>query len=100
MKNRSRIHISTIIVVALALCFPSYAQSPAVKNVVLVHGAFADGSSYAKVIPLLEARGLNVIAVQNPLRRRSMSVTSGRCLRNASMASRPLEASMTRVMSG
>ena len=38
-----------------------------VKNVVLVHGAWADGSSYAKVIPLLEAAGLHVIAVQNPL---------------------------------
>jgi pimeloyl-ACP methyl ester carboxylesterase len=38
-----------------------------VRNVVLVHGAYADGSSYAKVIPLLRARGLNVTAVQNPL---------------------------------
>ena len=37
------------------------------KNVVLVHGAFADGSSWAKVIPLLEAKGLHVTAVQNPL---------------------------------
>jgi len=37
------------------------------KSVVLVHGAFADGSSWNKVIPLLQARGLNVIAVQNPL---------------------------------
>lgn len=36
-------------------------------NIVLVHGAFADGSSWGKVIPLLQARGLNVIAVQNPL---------------------------------
>lgn len=38
-----------------------------VKTVILVHGAFADGSSWAKVIPLLQARGLNVVAVQNPL---------------------------------
>jgi pimeloyl-ACP methyl ester carboxylesterase len=37
------------------------------SNVVLVHGAFADGSSWSKVIPLLEANGLNVTAVQNPL---------------------------------
>ncbi len=37
------------------------------KTVVLVHGAFADGSSWDKVIPLLEARGLHVVAVQNPL---------------------------------
>ena len=39
----------------------------AIKNVVLVHGAFADGSSWAKVIPLLEGKGLHVTAVQNPL---------------------------------
>ena len=38
-----------------------------VRNIVLVHGAFADGSSYAKVIPLLEAKGFHVTAVQNPL---------------------------------
>ena len=29
-----------------------------VKNIVLVHGAFADGSSWAKVIPILQAEGL------------------------------------------
>jgi pimeloyl-ACP methyl ester carboxylesterase len=38
-----------------------------VKNIVLVHGAFADGSSWSKVIPLLEAKGFKVTAVQNPL---------------------------------
>jgi pimeloyl-ACP methyl ester carboxylesterase len=38
-----------------------------VKNVVLVHGAWADGSSWAKIIPLLEARGLHVVSVQHPL---------------------------------
>ncbi len=38
-----------------------------VKNVVLVHGAWADGSSWSKLIPLLQARGLHVVAVQNPL---------------------------------
>src|SRR5262249_30871291 len=38
-----------------------------VKNIVLVHGAFADGSSWAKVIPILEARGFHTVAVQNPL---------------------------------
>src|SRR3989442_3003435 len=43
------------------------AAAPTVRNVVLVHGAFADGSSWAKVLPLLEAKGLHVTAVQNPL---------------------------------
>lgn len=38
-----------------------------VKNIVLVHGAFADGSCWSKVIPALQAKGYNVVAVQNPL---------------------------------
>lgn len=36
-------------------------------SVVLVHGAYADGSSWAEVIPLLQDAGLSVTAVQNPL---------------------------------
>ena len=44
---------------------PAAAPGP-VKNVVLVHGLYADGSSWGKVIPLLQARGLHVTAVQNP----------------------------------
>jgi len=38
-----------------------------VSNVILVHGAWADGSSWAKVIPLLAAKGMTVTAVQLPL---------------------------------
>jgi hypothetical protein len=37
------------------------------SNVILVHGAWADGSSWSKVIPLLLDGGLRVIAVQLPL---------------------------------
>lgn len=37
------------------------------RNIVLVHGAWADGSSWSKVIPLLQSKGLHVVAVQNPL---------------------------------
>ena len=49
---------------------PSTASGQAgqpVKNIVFVHGAFADGSSWSRVIPLLQAEGYNVTAVQNPL---------------------------------
>lgn len=45
----------------------SLLSAPVAKNVVLVHGAWADGSSWSEVIPLLQKEGLNVIAVQNPL---------------------------------
>jgi pimeloyl-ACP methyl ester carboxylesterase len=37
------------------------------RNVVLVHGLFADGSSWSEVIAGLQAAGLNVTSVQNPL---------------------------------
>jgi pimeloyl-ACP methyl ester carboxylesterase len=36
-------------------------------NVVLVHGAWADGSSWSRVIPLVQKHGLNVVAAQLPL---------------------------------
>jgi len=32
-------------------------STPPVKNIILVHGAWADGSSWARVIPFLEERG-------------------------------------------
>src|SRR4030095_4841106 len=38
-----------------------------VRNIVIVHGAWADGSSWSKVIPLLQSNGLHVVALQNPL---------------------------------
>lgn len=38
-----------------------------IGTIVLVHGAFADGSSWAPVIKRLQARGYHVTAVQNPL---------------------------------
>jgi pimeloyl-ACP methyl ester carboxylesterase len=49
---------------------PSLARaenSSAARNVVLVHGLFADGSCWSEVIVWLQAAGLNVTSVQNPL---------------------------------
>ena len=59
----------TIAALALsAATVPTLAQpTEPVRNIVLVHGAFADGSSWAKVIAILQAKGYNVTAVQNPL---------------------------------
>jgi len=60
----------------------AYAQTPTppvnAKNVVLVHGAWADGSSWANVIPRLQAAGLHVTAVQNPLSSLADSVAATR----------------------
>lgn len=58
----------------------------AISNVILVHGAWADGSSWSKVIPLLVEKGLSVTAVQLPLTsfeadvaavRRAIALTDG-----------------------
>ena len=59
------------------------------SDVILVHGAWADGSSWAKVIPLLAARGHSVTAVQLPLTslgddvatvKRAIALASGRII--------------------
>jgi pimeloyl-ACP methyl ester carboxylesterase len=69
MKKITKTLLAGIVGAATALSGFTHAQSqqPPVKNIVLVHGAFADGSCWAKVIPILEARGFHVVAVQNPL---------------------------------
>jgi pimeloyl-ACP methyl ester carboxylesterase len=56
---------------------------PGVKNVVLVHGAWADGSSWSKLIPRLQAQGLHAVAVQNPLSSIADDVASTNRLINA-----------------
>ncbi len=54
--------------VFLALMIASAASAASVKpSIVLVHGAFADASSWSKVIPILQKDGYYVTAVQIPL---------------------------------
>ena len=61
--------LGATVVLTAAAVLPAQAAAPAADavTVVLVHGAFADGSSWNKVIPLLQAQGYKVVAVQNPL---------------------------------
>lgn len=42
-------------------------RPPKIRNIVLLHGLFVDGSSWSRVITRLQAHGFNVTAVQNPL---------------------------------
>jgi len=56
---------------AVSAVAPSISKAqevPMAKNVVLVHGLYADGSSWLEVIPHLQRAGLKATAVQNPLR--------------------------------
>ena len=52
---------------ALTPRLASAENGPEARNIVLVHGLFADGSCWSEVISRLQAAGLNVTSVQNPL---------------------------------
>src|SRR5882757_10570587 len=54
--------------VAAESLLPRRVFTGAVRNVVLVHGAYADGSCWSEVIERLQAAGVTATAVQNPLR--------------------------------
>jgi len=56
---------STLLLGKAAVAAP--APAPKARNVVLVHGLFADGSCWTEVIARLQKAGLNATAVQNPL---------------------------------
>jgi pimeloyl-ACP methyl ester carboxylesterase len=58
-----------LMVAAAMLSTPKQAaaQTGHIKNVVLVHGAFADGSGWRGVYEILTKKGYNVTIVQNPL---------------------------------
>jgi len=62
-----RMIAAAVVAFALAAACVDDATAEPVKNIVLIHGAFADGSSWAKVITILQAKGFNVTAVQMPL---------------------------------
>src|SRR5580698_9036037 len=67
---RSALIASTMLILSSGLTMRGFAQTnppQGVKNIVLVHGAWADGSCWSKVIALLQAKGFHVVAVQNPL---------------------------------
>src|SRR3954447_9640035 len=66
--SRSALIAAFLLIAAFPTEVAAQTNSPqGVRNIVLVHGAWADGSSWSKVIPLLQAKGLHVVAVQNPL---------------------------------
>src|SRR5260221_13301893 len=81
MKVLRVLAILTAVLTAGLAVRTAHAQSMApakARNCVLVHGAWADGSSWAEVIPYLQAAGLKVTAVQNPLTSLADSVAATR----------------------
>src|SRR5271156_5540898 len=64
MTFRTRVlFLPLVTAIAIAASFPACAQ---VKTVVLVHGAFADGSGWKPVADILQGHGYSVRVVQEP----------------------------------
>ncbi|NQD96608.1 alpha/beta fold hydrolase, partial [Pseudomonas sp. CrR25] len=63
---RSQIVTAAFALASTFVASVSHAEDT-VPSVVIVHGAFADGSDWAKVVPFLQAEGVAVTVVQNPL---------------------------------
>src|ERR1700691_1176457 len=68
VKEWTVVAVSTLSLALMTGRVNAQTSSPVqARNIVLVHGAWADGSSWSEVIPRLQAAGLHVTAVQNPL---------------------------------
>ncbi|MEZ4963506.1 MAG: alpha/beta hydrolase [Saprospiraceae bacterium] len=73
MKKQILLRNASVVIANITLLFillfisvnPAIAQAP-VKNIVLVHGAFADGSGWEGVYKILKKKGFNVSVVGNP----------------------------------
>src|SRR6266576_3458466 len=100
MSNTSRILVTALIVTSLgnnlaaqaAPAAPAAPTASAKPTIVLVHGAFADGSSWSKVIPILQRDGYTVIAVQNPLTSLAADVETTKRLVDAAAGSANVKA--------
>src|ERR1700735_1105134 len=67
---RTALIVTLMLILSSGLDMRGFAQANSARgarNIVLVHGAWADGSCWSKVIALLQAKGFHVVAVQNPL---------------------------------
>src|SRR5215468_11059542 len=65
-----RTFVSTAVAAAASSLLVAAARAqpiPKARNVVLIHGLFADGSCWSEVIARLQAKGIQATAVQNPL---------------------------------
>jgi pimeloyl-ACP methyl ester carboxylesterase len=80
MKTLRKLTVIALGMVSAMLFATQTLAEPAkpARNVVLVHGAWADGSSWSEVIARLQAAGLHVTAVQNPLTSLADSVAATR----------------------
>lgn len=67
MKRLKPVFLATLIILALMPGLVAKTNAQPIKNVVLVHGAFADGSGWKALYNVLTKKGYSVTVVQNPL---------------------------------
>src|ERR1700730_1719939 len=70
--------VAAAAVSSIAPAFSRTQNVPTAKNVVLVHGLYADGSCWLDVIAHLQKAGLNATAVQNPLQSLALDAAATR----------------------
>ena len=89
MINRFAVFTTMLCAAALSSTAKLQAQESEVKNIVLVHGAWADGSGWRGVYNNLVRRGFNVSIVQEPetsfqddvtATKRILALQNGRCI--------------------
>jgi pimeloyl-ACP methyl ester carboxylesterase len=67
---RTALTATMVVILSSEVGLKGFAQTNSpqgVRNIVLVHGAWADGSCWSRVIAILQKKGVHVVAVQNPL---------------------------------
>lgn len=67
MPNTRNLALATVAAAALSVTAPVAQAADPIKNIVMVHGAWADGSGWRPVYEILKKAGYNVRMVQNPL---------------------------------
>jgi pimeloyl-ACP methyl ester carboxylesterase len=66
LSLRKKLIFTALIAISIFTALPTLAETNPIKNVVLVHGAFVDGSGWQGVFKELKNNGYNVTIVQNP----------------------------------
>src|SRR5262249_61050852 len=67
MNRRTFVNTTVAAAIGSLLARANAQPVPKTKNVVLIHGLFADGSCWSEVIARLQTKGIQATAVQNPL---------------------------------
>ena len=78
MKKSGSLSAAVLLILAVTTTVPVFAQNASIKNIILVHGAWVDGSGWKPVYDILVKDGYTVSVVQEPLTSFSEDVAATR----------------------